>query len=482
MVQENEMPIVFVSGIFNILHPGHIRLLRFARELGRHLVVAVSDDASAGSAASVPELLRLESVKSLRFVDEAFLFNGDIEAALMELRPDIVVKGREHSLLPNPEAEILKSFGGKLIFGSGEAFFSSDDLIASETGFSAKSIELPKLFMSRHDITEEYLIKILEGFSRLKVTVIGDIIIDEYLSCHALGMSQEDPTVVVTPVDNQRFLGGAGIVAAHASGLGAHSRILSVVGNDETANHVRTFLAEYQVDGFLQTDAGRPTTLKQRYRAGGQTLLRVSHLQQGNISPEIQDRIIARIQESLDDTDVIIFSDFNYGMLPQSLVDCISVTAKSRGVFLVADSQSSSQIGNIARFVGMDLITPTEREARLSLRDADSGLIVLADELRALANAQTVFLTLGSDGLLVRGGTDSPIQDSVTERVEALNSRPIDVAGGGDSLLVTAALALASGATTHEAALVSSIAAAIQVSRLGNTPLRLDELKAVIGA
>jgi len=482
MVQEYEAPVVFVSGIFNIIHPGHIRLLRFARELGRHLVVGVTDDASAGSTASVPELLRLESVKSLRFVDEAFLFNGDIKATLMKLRPNIVVKGREHSMLPNVETEVLKSFGGKLIFGSGEAFFSSDDLIANEGTFSTNGIELPKIFMSRHGITKERLIKIFDGFSRLKVTVIGDVIIDEYISCHALGMSQEDPTVVVTPVDTERFLGGAGIVAAHASGLGAQSRILSVVGNDEAAKHVRAFLAKYQVHGLLQTDVGRPTTLKQRYRAGGQTLLRVSHLQQGNISSEIQDQIMERIRESLDDTDVIIFSDFNYGVLPQSLVDLITVTAKLRGVLLVADSQSSSQIGNIARFVGMDLITPTEREARLSLRDSDSGLIVLADELRALANAQTVFLTLGPDGILIRGGKNSLIQDSLTERVEALNNRPIDVAGGGDSLLVTAALALASGATAHEAALVSSIAAAIQVSRLGNTPLRLAEVKVVIEA
>ncbi len=482
MVRENEMPTVFVSGIFNILHPGHIRLLRFARELGSRLVVAVTDDASAGSAASVPELLRLESVKSLRFVDEAFLFNGDVNVALMELRPDFVVKGREHSLMPNPETEALMSYGGRLVFGSGEAFFSSDDLIASETGFSARGIELPELFMSRHDITKGGLVKILDDFARLKVTVIGDIIIDEYLSCHALGMSQEDPTVVVTPIDTERFLGGAGIVAAHASGLGTSSRILSVVGNDETANYVKNFLNEYRVEGFLQTDTGRPTTLKQRYRAGGQTLLRVSHLHQGNISIELQDRILERIQNSLDDTDVIIFSDFNYGALPQSLVDSISSAAKSRGILLAADSQSSSQIGNIARFTGMDLITPTEREARLALRDSDSGLVILADELRAIANAQIVFLTLGPDGILVRGRTDPSTQESLTDRVEALNAHPIDVAGGGDSLLVSAALALASGASVHEAALLSSIAAAIQVSRLGNTPLRLDELKAVIGA
>jgi len=481
MVREIQVQTGFVSGIFDILHPGHIRLLRFARELGSRLVVAVTDDAEAGSAASVPESLRLESVKSLRFVDDAFLFNGDINTALLELRPGIVVKGREHSLRPNLETKALESYGGELVFGSGEAFFSSDELIANEIALNVGGIELPNLFMSRHGITKDKLINILDDFARLRVTVIGDIIIDEYLSCHALGMSQEDPTVVVTPVETERFLGGAGIVAAHASGLGASSTILSVVGNDETANLVRTFLNKYQVEGFLQPDSGRPTTLKQRYRAGGQTLLRVSHLHQGNISVNMQDRILERIHGLLDDTDVIIFSDFNYGVLPQSLVDSVSSAARSRGILLVADSQSSSQLGNIARFTGMDLITPTEREARLALRDAHSGLVVLADELRTLANAKTVFLTLGTDGTLIGGGSYSSNQETLTDRVEALNSHPIDVAGGWDSFLVSAALALASGASVHEAALLSSVAAAIQVSRLGNTPLRLSELKAVVG-
>jgi rfaE bifunctional protein kinase chain/domain len=482
MVVQNESQTVFVSGVFNILHPGHIRLLRFAREMGSRLVVAVTNDESAGSTASVPESLRLESVKSLRFVDDAFLFNGDVNVPLLKLRPGIVVKGREHSLVFNPETKALMSYGGRLVFGSGEAFFSSDDLIASENLSDVRGLELPTLFMKRHGITKDGLVKILDDFSTLKVIVIGDIIVDEYLSCHALGMSQEDPTVVVTPIDTERFLGGAGIVAAHASRLGASAKILSAVGDDETANHVRMFLDEYQVEAFLQTDTGRPTTLKQRYRAGGQTLLRVSHLHQGNISTELQQRVIERIQDLLDDTDVIIFSDFNYGVLPQSLVESISSVAKSRGILIAADSQSSSQIGNIARFTGMDLITPTEREARLALRDSDSGLVILADELRALANAKTVFLTLGPDGILVRGGTDPSTKESLTEQVEALNSHPIDVAGGGDSLLVSATLALASGANVHEAALLSSIAAAIQVSRLGNTPLRLDELKAIIGA
>ena len=94
---------VFVSGTFNILHPGHLRLLRFASELGDHLIVGVQSDRIAGSEAHVPEQLRLDGVLSNSFVDEAFVIDELPSVVLKRLRPDIVVKGKEHRDRPNPE-------------------------------------------------------------------------------------------------------------------------------------------------------------------------------------------------------------------------------------------------------------------------------------------------------------------------------------------------------------------------------------------
>jgi len=140
-----------------------------------------------------------------------------------------------------------------------------------------------------------------------------------------------------------------------------------------------------------------------------------------------------------------------------------------------ADSQSSSQIGDVARFRNMDLITPTEREARLSLKNQEDGLVVLAEKLRASAEAKHIMLKLGEDGLLVQ--TSSQNGDGIyTDQVQALNSTPKDVAGAGDSLLITSAMAMAAGANIWEMGLIGSIAAAIQVGRIGNVPLSADEV------
>ena len=288
-------------------------------------------------------------------------------------------------------------------------------------------------------------------------------------------MSQEDTTIVVMPVDTTRFIGGAGIVAAHAAGLGASVHFISVTGNDSVREFAVEELTRVGVDARLFVDESRPTTLKQRYRAKGKSLLRVSHLHQSAISIALQNQILQELELVIEGIDVLVFSDFNYGCLPQSLVEKIVLIAKKSGVILAADSQSSSQVGDISRFKGMDLLTPTEREARISTRNREDGLVVLAEQLRQQASAKNILLKLGEEGLLIHAGNGTG-NEWLTDRVDALNSSPKDVAGAGDSLLITSAMSIASGGTIWEAACLGSLAAAVQVGRVGNTPLLLNEL------
>jgi len=465
---------VFVSGNFNILHPGHQRLFRFARECGDYLIVAVLSDRLAGSGAHVPEQLRFEGVSSNNWIDKVFLIDEKVSEFILRLKPDIVVKGREYQSTFNPEQAAVDSYGGKLLFDSGEATFSSIELLRKEFYQSSMDdIRLPQDYMDRQNISINGLINLVNKFSKVKVCVIGDLIVDEYITCEALGMSQEDPTIVVTPVDKTKFIGGAAIVASHAAGLGAEVEFISITGNDEGQEFVGNKLMESGVNSFLVVDNGRPTTLKQRFRSKGKSLLRVSHLHQSAISQHLQDSIFDRVKSIVNKIDLIVFSDFNYGCLPQELVEKIISLAKSHDVTLTADSQSSSQIGDISRFKGMDLITPTEREARISARNNEDGLVVLAENLRELSLAKNVVLKMSEEGLLIHAGCDNKW---LTDRIGALNSAAKDVAGAGDSLLISSSLALASGGSIWSAAVIGSLAAAIQVGRVGNVQLSADEL------
>lgn len=468
--------LVFVSGNFNILHPGHLRLLTFARECGRRLVVGVASDRIAGRGAMVSEELRLEGIRSNSLIDEAFLYDEPVSDVIRRLRPDIVVKGKEHEHVFNVERQAVEEIGGRLIFSSGESTFSSVDLLRSEFATDQlNSIQLPFEYMNRHNIDLPRMQYLLESFANLRVCVVGDLIIDEYITCQPLGMSQEDPTIVVTPLNSTQFVGGAGIVAAHAAGLGARVHFVSVTGNDAPREFAINKLEELGIDLHLLIDDSRPTTLKQRYRSKDKTLLRVSHLHQGSISSQLQADLLTQLNALMSEVDLLVFSDFNYGCLPQDLVDRITTYANKNGVLLVADSQSSSQVGDISRFKSVNLLTPTEHEARLATQNRDDGLVILAESLKEKSSAVNIFLKMGEEGLLVHAGNRG--DGWLTDRVDALNSSPRDVAGAGDSLLITSALVLASGGNIWEAACLGSLAAAVQVGRIGNLPLKTKDFK-----
>ena len=473
----SEPQVVFVSGNFNILHPGHLRLLRFAAECGDYLVVGVNDDQHAHVSAVIPERLRLDGLLAVSFVNHAFILRENPEEFIRALKPAIVVKGKEHEAQTNPELEAVQAHGGKLIFGSGDITFSSVDLLQQEFQKpQISTIQTPKDYPERHGFKKADLLKVLDRFRELRVTVVGDLIVDDYITCDALGMSQEDPTLVVSPVHQDRFIGGAGIVAAHARGLGAQVRYFGVCGKDDAAAFARQQLTHFGVDARLWEDDSRPTTLKQRYRASSKTLLRVNHLRHHDISNEINRAIFDELLTTLDRTDLLIFSDFNYGCLPDALVKKISDLAVEKNIRMVADSQSSSQVGDVSRFKNMLLITPTEREARLAMRDFNSGLVVLAESLRKRAKASNVIMTLGAEGLLIHAQLSSE-QKMLTDRLPAFNPTPRDVAGAGDSFLTSTSLAMVVGASIWESSYLGSIAAACQVGRLGNLPLTVNDIR-----
>jgi rfaE bifunctional protein kinase chain/domain len=477
MYFEKKKETVFVSGNFNIVHPGHLRLLRFAKSSGSKLLVGVISDKLAKKNAIVNEKLRLEALKSNIWVDECFVINEPIVDYLKKIKPDIVVKGKEHEKLFNIEKRVLDTYGGKLIFSSGDVSFSSMELLNSEFSSIKLSNSLyASKYFKRHNIDRNSFIPLINKFSKLNVLVVGDLIIDDYIDCEPLGMSQEDPTLVVTPYSKKRFVGGAGIVASHASSMGANVSFISVVGNDEAFKFAESKLRENNVKAELIVDITRPTILKKRYRAKLKTLLRVSELRQENISKDLQNVFLEKFRSNLKKIDLIIFSDFNYGCLPDDLITEMTSLAKKMNIKMVADCQSSSQIGDIGRYKEMELITPTEREARLSLKNISDSIFILAEKLTELTNPKHLLLKLGSEGCLVYTNSRKKDDPGNRDQLKAYSNSVVDEAGAGDSMLVTTALALASKASIWESSYLGSLAAGIQINQLGNVPITKNQL------
>tara|TARA_R110001583_G_scaffold131271_1_gene282992 strand:+ start:2074 stop:3555 length:1482 start_codon:yes stop_codon:yes gene_type:complete len=465
-LKKQDKTLCFVSGDFNIIHPGHIRFLMFAAEQADVLIVGLHDRDCSISAYFENEE-RLASLQALNFIDYVVVLHNDIHEKLLSLQPDVVVKGKEYEELENDELTTLKQYGGRLLFSSGEKQFSSRELLLNQVNeASAVHIAIQK-YHRRYQLDKTILNNALANVNNLKVAVFGDLIVDEYQECLAIGMSQEDPTIAVSPLESFKYLGGAGIVGAHAANLGAEVDFYSVCGTDPLGEFAREKLSEYGVSGLLINDSSRPTTHKLRYRAKGKTLLRVNNYRRHDISQDLATQLIHVFTANIEQYDLVIFSDFSFGVTSTNLIKTINALCLEHKVSMVADSQTSSQVGDLTKFKNLLLTTPTEIEARQAAQDDTNGLIQVSSDLTSKLNADNLIVTLGAEGVLIRHRGET----LETDNLPAFSDNAIDTAGAGDAFLVTTSLMLKGGANIWQAAFVGNIASSVQVNIRGNVPL-----------
>lgn len=456
--------VALVHGNFEILHTGHVRLFSYAKSLANKLIVGLYTDGIS------PEEIERRRNLLMRntLVDEIVEFT-ELESLLRTVKPEILVKGREFKEKENYEEKLLSSHGGRIIFTSGDEHTIGSGVAIKAISPNNLMTEQIKDFIGRNQITKTALIDAINRSEQLRTLVVGDLILDEYVDCYAVGLSQETASIVAKPMSKKRYLGGAGIVAAHCSALGSQTSILTILGEDETGDEVNSLLKNFGVSANLILDEDYVTVLKQRFISNGQTLFRLNHYRSGSVKKKIQSLLLEKFKETISRIDVLVFSDFSYGVLDSDTAQTMISIAKSKGVYISSDSQSSSQQGNLKKFRGTNLVCPTEREGRQEIREPE-GLIVLSQKLSDVLMSEVIFLKLGPEGLLING------TGLRTEHIPALNSQPKDVAGAGDSLLAVSSLMLASETHPYVSGLLGSIAAAIQVSRVGNIPVKKSEM------
>ncbi len=287
---------IFVSGNFNILHPGHIRLLKFAKSLGKALVVGVISDKLAGKSAYIKQNHRINNIKSLDFVQKVILVKN-LNSTILNEKPNIIVKGKEFRYETNIEEELAKKINAELVFSSGNINYSSENLLKNELFENQIKFHLTKDFIKRKKINISKMINNINKIKRLRVCVVGDVIIDEYVNSNVLGASNEEPCLVLNPISSEKYVGGAGIVASHFSSLGAKTYLFSVTGNDQNNKFIEKELKKNKVRSYLYKDIIRPTTLKQRFKVRNSSLARISYLSEELISIKVQNKIFNNIKK-----------------------------------------------------------------------------------------------------------------------------------------------------------------------------------------
>ncbi len=478
--------LVMCHGTFDLVHPGHIRHLLYAKSKGDMLIVSLTCDAHVNKAnyrPYVPEELRAINLAALELVDWVVIDPNPTPLQNLDIiRPDIFVKGYEYGskgLHPKTAEEkaIVEGYGGQVIFTPGDIVFSSSAIINAQPPDIADD-KLASL-MEGEGVTFNDMRGALDAMAKLKVHLVGDTIVDTITRCEMIGASGKTPTFSVRFESRTDFVGGAGIVAKHMAAAGANVTFSTVIGTDDYSAYVRENFNRSSVHFDPIIDPTRPTTNKNAFVAGGYRLLKVDTLDNRTISEDIMNQLVDKIANS--DADATIFSDFRHGIFNPDTIANLSAAIPT-GRFKVADSQVASRWGNILDFDGFDLITPNEKEARFALADQDTVVRPLGSELYRRANCKVLFLKLGSRGMMVfRRDLQRDSNDFRTFfSLDNFCDHVIDAVGAGDALLAYGSLALKVTGNAVVASVLGSMAAAAECERDGNIPITPEIIRAKI--
>lgn len=465
--------VIMCHGMFDIVHPGHLRHLMYAKEKADLLVASLTADAHATKGALrpyVPQELRAANLAALEIVDYVIIDpNPTPIEHIKRLQPDYFAKGYEYfaeGVPPRTQEEIdaLESYGGEVVFTPGDIVYSSSALI--EAAPPKIGIEKLLALMESEGIQFEDLRRALRAAGGARVHVVGDTIVDSYSYCSLLGATAKSPTFSVKHDRTDVFAGGAAVVAKHVKSAGAEVTFSTILGDDALKEFV---LKDLEAAGIVCRpfiDRTRPTTHKERFIADGQKLLQVDRVDNRPVS----ERALAFLEESLraSNAQVAILSDFRHGIFNRQTIGRLK-QALPKDALKVADSQVSTRWGNILDFTEFDLLTPNEREARFALADQDSVVRPLALELFRRAKCKHLVLKLGERGVLGYRTPGSMPREFFT--VDSFVERLVDPVGAGDALLAYASLALLATSNIVIASILGSVSAAVACEQPGNVPV-----------
>ena len=318
-------------------------------------------------------------------------------------------------------------------------------------------------------ISIERLKKILNGFDKLKIAVVGDMMLDEYLIGKVNRISPEAPVPVVN-IEEERFvLGGASNVANNIRSLGGQVLVFGVIGEDSTGEKFTSELKEKKIDfSGIVKDSTRPTIIKSRVLSQGQQLLRLDWEKDTNISKEIQDKIIQNIGDNIDDIDAILLSDYNKGVLTKYVSEGIINIAKKHNKKVIADPKPQ----NFLNYAGATSMTPNRKEILdyfgLKKFNNEEEIADALAKLKEKMKLDYVVLTRSEEGF--------SLFDTEHKKVPTVAREVYDVTGAGDTFISTLLLALCTGATLYEAGVIANMASGIVVGKIGTATATKKEI------
>jgi rfaE bifunctional protein kinase chain/domain len=320
-------------------------------------------------------------------------------------------------------------------------------------------------------VNKNELILYISRFKNVRIMVIGDLMVDEYIWGNVSRISPEAPVPVVSVTSESLRLGGAGNVAHNIHSLGGKVWVGGVVGNDEMGRKVIHDLRRMNVgtEGVI-VEPERITTVKTRIIAQHQQVVRYDREVVRPIHPENLKQILSLLEERMDELDAVLISDYGKGVVCKPLVDGVRSLALGAGKILAVDPK----VKNIPLFEQATIITPNHYEAAEAAGrwiQNEEDLMAVGRILLERLQAKSILITRGEKGMTLFQ------QNGEVTNIPTMAKEVFDVTGAGDTVISVLTLAMAAGASAQEAAMLSNYAAGIVVGEVGTATLKASELE-----
>lgn len=466
--------IVHCHGVFDLLHPGHLRHLQEAKRQGDTLIVSVTPDRFVNKGPgrpAFPEKLRLEQLAALMYVDYVVLNDSaDAISIIKKIKPQVYVKGSEYrqhdadvTKKIGDEAQAVESVGGKIYYTE-DIVFSSSELINRFFDSDAPRIA-PFINNLKSQFSIEQILEKIEGLKSLKVLIVGDAIVDEYQYVDPLGQSGKGVHLTARLLEKEMFLGGSLIIANHlASFCGSVSLLTGVGKNCPHLPNIYQKLAGNVHPHFVFYEA-YPTLTKTRFvLKDGNAITKLFETYSSNhalLEPQQSEHVISFLKSQAEEYDLILACDFGNGFTNPGIINALCDT----DTFLAINTQTNS--GNrgynvVTHYDRADFVSLNEPELRLAAHDRYSRLEMVVADIAEILNCPQISVTRGVNGVFFYDREEPPIH------VPALTTHAIDRIGAGDTYFALSSLCAAKKYPPLLTAFLGSVAAAMGIQVVGN--------------
>jgi D-beta-D-heptose 7-phosphate kinase/D-beta-D-heptose 1-phosphate adenosyltransferase len=311
--------------------------------------------------------------------------------------------------------------------------------------------------------------RILKEFTKKKILVIGDLILDRYIWGKVDRISPEAPVPIVEVTKEDFLLGGASNVAHNIVTLGGSTSIVGVTGNDRAGDVLMNLLEKQGIQRQGVVRCSRSTIVKTRVIAHNQQVVRFDKEDKDRLDGKIFKKLLEYIREAIPTHDAVIISDYKKGVVSSALIKEVLKTAKPFRIFVSVDPK----VGHFKFYAGVSLITPNLAEASLA-----SG-VEIKDEKSLISAGKRLLKTLSCNAVLITRGEQgmSLFEKEKVTHISTVTKDVYDVTGAGDTVIAAFTLAHASGASMKDAAVIANHAAGIVVGKVGTAVATTEQLQ-----